>query len=75
MAEAFGGEIPKLLVSGDTLDVVKQSAALCLLRLFRTDPSVIPSGILFDYNSHPNAITALSLLKNRANCTASERIW
>ena len=28
----------------DTLDVVKQSAALCLLRLFRTDPSVIPSG-------------------------------
>lgn len=44
MAEAFGGEIPKLLVSGDTLDVVKQSAALCLLRLFRTDPSVIPSG-------------------------------
>lgn len=44
MAEAFGVEIPKLLVSGDTLDVVKQSAALCLLRLFRTDPGVIPSG-------------------------------
>ena len=46
MAEAFGQEIPKLLVSGDTLDVVKQSAALCLLRLFRTDASVIPSGEL-----------------------------
>lgn len=44
MAEAFSVEIPKLLVSGDTLDVVKQSAALCLLRLFRTDPGVIPSG-------------------------------
>jgi len=44
MAEAFGTEIPKLLVSGETLDVVKQSAALCLLRLFRTEPSVIPSG-------------------------------
>lgn len=44
MAEAFGGEIPKLLVSGDTLDVVKQSAALCLLKLFKTDPSIIPSG-------------------------------
>merc|ERR1711899_434053 len=44
MAEAFAGEIPKLLVSGDTLDVVKQSAALCLLRLFRTDPNIIPSG-------------------------------
>ena len=28
----------------DTLDVVKQSAALCLLRLFRTDPNIIPSG-------------------------------
>ena len=24
---------------------MKQSAALCLLRLFRTDPSVIPSGM------------------------------
>ena len=44
MAEAFASEIPKLLVSGDTLDVVKQSAALCLLRLFRTEPNVIPSG-------------------------------
>jgi len=44
MAEAFGGDIPKLLVSGDTLDVVKQSAALCLLKLFKTDPSIIPSG-------------------------------
>jgi len=44
MAEAFGQEIPKLLVSGDTLDVVKQSAALCLLKIFRTDSSVIPSG-------------------------------
>ena len=28
----------------DTLDVVKQSAALCLLKLFKTDPSIIPSG-------------------------------
>lgn len=28
----------------DTLDVVKQSAALCLLRLFRTDPTIIPGG-------------------------------
>jgi len=44
MAEAFGHDIPKLLVSGDTLDVVKQSAALCLLRLFRTEPNIIPSG-------------------------------
>lgn len=44
MAEAFANEIPKLLVSGDTLDVVKQSAALCLLRLFRTDTNVVPGG-------------------------------
>jgi len=44
MAEAFAQDIPKLLVSGDTLDVVKQSAALCLLRLFRTDRNIIPGG-------------------------------
>lgn len=44
MAEAFGTEIPKLLVSGDTMDVVKQSAALCLLRLFRKSPEIIPGG-------------------------------
>lgn len=44
MAEAFGYDIPKLLVSGDTMDVVKQSAALCLLRLFRTSQEIIPSG-------------------------------
>lgn len=44
MAEAFSHEIPKLLVSGDTMDVVKQSAALCLLRLFRTCPDIIPGG-------------------------------
>uniref|UniRef100_U5EX15 AP-2 complex subunit alpha n=1 Tax=Corethrella appendiculata TaxID=1370023 RepID=U5EX15_9DIPT len=44
MAESFSNEIPKLLVSGDTMDVVKQSAALCLLRLFRTCPEIIPGG-------------------------------
>lgn len=44
MAETFGPEIPKLLVSGDTMDSVKQSAALCLLRLFRTSSEIIPSG-------------------------------
>jgi len=40
MAETFAPEIPKLLVSGDTIDVVKQSAALCLLRLFRAMPEM-----------------------------------
>uniref|UniRef100_A0A1L8DVR8 AP-2 complex subunit alpha n=1 Tax=Nyssomyia neivai TaxID=330878 RepID=A0A1L8DVR8_9DIPT len=44
MADAFCNEIPKLLVSGDTMDVVKQSAALCLLRLYRTCPDIIPGG-------------------------------
>lgn len=44
MAETFANEIPKLLVNGDTLDVVKQSAALCLLRLLRANPDVAPSG-------------------------------
>lgn len=28
----------------DTMDVVKQSAALCLLRLFRTSQEIIPGG-------------------------------
>ncbi|CAF0857773.1 unnamed protein product [Adineta ricciae] len=36
MAIAFTNDIPRLLISGDTLDAVKQSAALCLLRLHRT---------------------------------------
>lgn len=44
MAETFANEIPKLLVNGDTLDVVKQSAALCLLRLLRANADVAPSG-------------------------------
>ncbi|XP_022082511.1 AP-2 complex subunit alpha-2-like [Acanthaster planci] len=44
MAETLGPEVPKLLVSGDTIDEVKQSAALCLLRLYRTDSHCIPSG-------------------------------
>uniref|UniRef100_F6RMD2 AP-2 complex subunit alpha n=1 Tax=Callithrix jacchus TaxID=9483 RepID=F6RMD2_CALJA len=44
MAEAFAGEIPKVLVAGDTMDSVKQSAALCLLRLYRTSPDLVPMG-------------------------------
>ncbi|XP_078239801.1 AP-2 complex subunit alpha-2 isoform X5 [Pogona vitticeps] len=44
MAEAFAGEIPKILVAGDTMDSVKQSAALCLLRLYRTSPDLVPMG-------------------------------
>ncbi|KAK3596673.1 hypothetical protein CHS0354_038905 [Potamilus streckersoni] len=44
MAEALGSEIPRLLVSGDTIDAVKQSAALTLLRLLRTSPDVISMG-------------------------------
>ncbi|CAF1162721.1 unnamed protein product [Adineta ricciae] len=38
MATAFTNDIPRLLVSGDTIDPVKQSAALCLLKLHRTSP-------------------------------------
>ncbi|XP_054997214.1 AP-2 complex subunit alpha-2 isoform X1 [Sorex araneus] len=44
MGEAFAGEIPKILVAGDTMDSVKQSAALCLLRLYRTSPDLVPMG-------------------------------
>ncbi|PAV91103.1 hypothetical protein WR25_02806 [Diploscapter pachys] len=41
MAEAFCQDLPKLLVSGDTIDFVKQSAALCLLKLFRAAPDIV----------------------------------
>ncbi|XP_056135043.1 AP-2 complex subunit alpha-2 [Lampris incognitus] len=44
MAEAFAAEIPRILVAGDTMDSVKQSAALCLLRLNRTSPDLVPIG-------------------------------
>uniref|UniRef100_A0A914WXU2 Clathrin/coatomer adaptor adaptin-like N-terminal domain-containing protein n=1 Tax=Plectus sambesii TaxID=2011161 RepID=A0A914WXU2_9BILA len=44
MCEAFNTDLPKLLVSGDTIDFVKQSAALCLLKLFRTSQDVLPPG-------------------------------
>ncbi|XP_032894316.1 AP-2 complex subunit alpha-2-like isoform X2 [Amblyraja radiata] len=44
MAEAFVSEIPKILVAGDTMESAKQSAALCLLRLYRTSPDLVPMG-------------------------------
>ncbi|CAL9701277.1 unnamed protein product [Knipowitschia caucasica] len=44
MAEAFVSDIPRILVAGDTMDSVKQSAALCLLRLNRTSPDLVPMG-------------------------------
>uniref|UniRef100_A0A3Q3X559 AP-2 complex subunit alpha n=1 Tax=Mola mola TaxID=94237 RepID=A0A3Q3X559_MOLML len=44
MAEAFASEIPSILVAGDTMDSVKQSAALCLLRLNRTSTDLVPMG-------------------------------
>ncbi|XP_072447990.1 AP-2 complex subunit alpha-2-like isoform X3 [Chiloscyllium punctatum] len=44
MAEAFASEIPKILAAGDTMDSTKQSAALCLLRLYRTSPDLVPMG-------------------------------
>uniref|UniRef100_A0A5S6PZS4 AP-2 complex subunit alpha n=1 Tax=Trichuris muris TaxID=70415 RepID=A0A5S6PZS4_TRIMR len=42
MCEAFGSEIPRLLVSPENIDFVKQSSALCLLRLLRTNPEFMP---------------------------------
>ncbi|XP_057700779.1 AP-2 complex subunit alpha-2-like isoform X2 [Corythoichthys intestinalis] len=44
MAEAFASDIPRILVAGDTMDSVKQSAALCLLRLNKTSPDLVPMG-------------------------------
>lgn len=71
MAETFGNEIPKLLVSGETIDVVKQSAALCLLRLYRALPDISPSGewtsriIHLLNDQHMGVVTAaVSLIEN-----------
>ena len=44
MVEAVGSEVPKLLVSPDTSDAVKQSAALCVLKLFRLNTNILPPG-------------------------------
>uniref|UniRef100_A0A0N4Z4F1 AP-2 complex subunit alpha n=1 Tax=Parastrongyloides trichosuri TaxID=131310 RepID=A0A0N4Z4F1_PARTI len=42
MAESFSVDLAKLLVSGETIDFVKQSAALCLLKLYRSNGDVVP---------------------------------
>jgi len=42
MLEGVGPDVPKLLISGETADGVKQSASLCLLKLFRINSSVLP---------------------------------
>ncbi|XP_041093672.1 AP-2 complex subunit alpha-1 isoform X2 [Polyodon spathula] len=44
MGEAFAADIPRVLVAGDTMDSVKQSAALCLLRLYKTSPDLVLMG-------------------------------
>ena len=41
MTEQFSKEIPSLLVSGDTIDSVKQSATLCILKLIRAAPDLV----------------------------------
>jgi len=42
MLDGVGAEVPKLLISGEASDGVKQSAALCLVKLFRINNSVMP---------------------------------
>lgn len=42
MAESFSRDIPRMLVSDETLAAVKQSSALCLLRLIRSTPDLVP---------------------------------
>jgi AP-2 complex subunit alpha len=44
MVEAMGQDIPRLLVAADVSDSVKQNAALCMLKLLRVSPSVLPHG-------------------------------
>uniref|UniRef100_A0A0K0CXQ4 Alpha_adaptinC2 domain-containing protein n=1 Tax=Angiostrongylus cantonensis TaxID=6313 RepID=A0A0K0CXQ4_ANGCA len=79
MAEAFSNDLPKLLVSGDTIDFVKQSAALCLLKLFRTAPDVIQPGeyasriVHLLNDSHMGVVTsAASLIESLSKKWPSE---
>eukprot|EP01135_Chromosphaera_perkinsii_P002589 Nk52_evm105s224 gene=Nk52_evmTU105s224 len=44
MAEALSNDVMKLLVSSDSTSFVKKKAALCLLRLYRKFPEVLPMG-------------------------------
>ncbi|KAJ3023311.1 hypothetical protein HKX48_003595 [Thoreauomyces humboldtii] len=43
MAEALANDVMRLLTSGQTKSFVKKKAALCLLRLFRRHPDLIPA--------------------------------
>ncbi|XP_027198525.2 adaptor protein complex 2, subunit alpha [Dermatophagoides pteronyssinus] len=79
MAESFGNEIPRLLVTGDTIDVVKQSAALCLLRLYREMPDLTPSNeftsriIHLLNDQHMGVVTAaVSLINSLVNRNPDE---
>jgi AP-2 complex subunit alpha len=68
MCEAFSHDLPKLLISGETIDFVKQSAALCLLKLFRTSNDVIPANeyatriVHLLNDSHLGVVTAAASL-------------
>lgn len=68
MAEAFGAEIPRLLISPDSIEVVKQSAALCFLKLYRTMPSLAPQGEIVNRivhllnDSHLGVVTSAASL-------------
>ncbi|CAL2048373.1 unnamed protein product [Caenorhabditis brenneri] len=42
--EAFCTDLPKVLVSGETIDFVKHSAVLCILKLFRNSPESFQLG-------------------------------
>ncbi|CAB3400253.1 unnamed protein product [Caenorhabditis bovis] len=68
MAEAFCTDLPKLLVSGETIDFVKQSAALCILKLFRNSPESFQPGeyapriVHLLNDSHMGVVTAAASL-------------
>jgi AP-2 complex subunit alpha len=66
--KAFFNEIPKLLISKEDIDQVKQSAALCMLRLYRAAPDLLPNGdwqnrvVHLLNDSHLGVVTAASSL-------------
>jgi len=79
MAEAFAPEVPKLIVSPQANESVKQSAALCLLRLFRTSKESMTyadwaSRVIHLLNDHHMGVvtSAASLIRALAQHSPAE---
>lgn len=79
MVEALSPEVTRVLLSGDTADTVKQSAALALLAMLRAAPDAVPTGewhtrvIHLLNDQHMGVVTAaVSLIEQLARRSPDE---